>query len=115
MASPNRKIQLADQLSKAVGFNGLSDRNSIIDRGQLEKAIPTAKTLISDVLREFKRDEIRCKGLREGKIDTALDCIKLLRTVLRCNEVSMGVATIKRAKRVNGKSASIYTYRLLGH
>ena len=115
MVSTNRKIQLADQLSKAVGFNGLGDRESIVDREQLEKAIPTAKTLISDVLREFKRDEIRSKNLRMGTISSPLDCIKLLRTVLRSSDICMGVATIKRAKRIKGKCASIYTYRLLGH
>ena len=115
MASPNRKIQLADQLSKAVGFQGLNDRESIVDRGQLEKAIPAAKKLILDILQEFKRGEIRTKNLRMGTISSPLDCIKLLRSVLRSSEISMGVATIKRPKRIKGKSASIYTYRLLGH
>ena len=114
MKSLNKKVHLEDQLTKVLGFTGLDDRKNIIDRNNLKKAIPLTRSMIADILKEFTRDEIRSKKLRQGKISSPLDCIKLLRSILRSKDISMGVSTIKTGKRINGKPTSVYKYKLLG-
>ena len=114
MKTTNKKRHLAEQLTRIIGFQGLNDRKNIVDRNNLRNAIPLTRSIIADILKEFTRDEIRSRKLRKGKIESPLDCIKLLRTILRSRDISMGVSTIKTRKQINGKPTSVYKYKLLG-
>ena len=108
------KVELANSLANAVGFNGLKDRESVIDAKNLKQAMPYTKKMVQEIVQIFNKQLIRSKKLRSGIIDSPFDCIKLLRCILRDREISMGVFTRKQGKRVQGKMASVYTYQLLG-
>ena len=74
------KVELANSLANAVGFNGLKDRESVIDAKNLKQAMPYTKKMVQETVQIFNKQLIRSKKLRSGTIDSPFDCIKLLRS-----------------------------------
>ena len=105
------KVRLADQFARALGFNGLDDRQSIIGKPDLVAGMSDIVRFHEMLVRHFRKTIT--KRLR-SKVGEPNDCVALLRCILRDESIDMGLVTRKYNRRIKGRQTAIYKYHLLG-